>query len=396
MGDLNATPWGRRLIGASGARRALEAAYPSALGPALAERIARGPAPPRPRARPRVRPCLGHPRPRPRQRPLSRPRAARAAVRRASRAAGPAPAGRSTIRTAGRPKKIPSKRSWRPGATPKGGTMHRIAPLLAILCIAATPATRSRTRDRPTTSAPRPGASTATPSARTSAPPPTGRATGSTTRRRGSAGSSRSRRQRQEPRARLVVQPRVHPRRRGDAAGRGRDHVRHRVVEHRACDRRPDRQAPVGLRPEGAGRDGLQGLLRRRQPRRRALQGQGLRRRLRRPAGGARRGHRQRLGEDTIIDRPAPYTITGAPRVFKGKVIIGNGGAEYGVRGYITAYDAETGEQEWRWFTVPGDPAKPFEDISMAKAYTTWDAAGSSGRRAAAARPGTRWPSTPT
>ena len=80
--------------------------------------------------------------------------------------------------------------------------------------------------------------------------------------------------------------------------------------------------------------------------------------------------------KDTIIDRTRPYTITGAPRVFKGKVIIGNGGAEYGVRGYITAYDAETGEQEWRWFTVPGDPAKPFEDFSMAKAYTTWDASG--------------------
>ena len=66
--------------------------------------------------------------------------------------------------------------------------------------------------------------------------------------------------------------------------------------------------------------------------------------------------------KDTIIDRTRPYTITGAPRVFKGKVIIGNGGAEYGVRGYITAYDAETGAQKWRWFTVPGDPGKPFEN----------------------------------
>ena len=45
--------------------------------------------------------------------------------------------------------------------------------------------------------------------------------------------------------------------------------------------------------------------------------------------------------QDTIVDRRMSYTITGAPRVFKGKVIIGNGGAEYGVRGYITAYDAE-------------------------------------------------------
>ncbi len=80
--------------------------------------------------------------------------------------------------------------------------------------------------------------------------------------------------------------------------------------------------------------------------------------------------------KDTIIDRKFSYTITGAPRVFKGKVIIGNGGAEYGVRGYITAYDAASGEQKWRWFTVPGDPSKPFEDESMAKAAKTWDPAG--------------------
>jgi quinohemoprotein ethanol dehydrogenase len=80
--------------------------------------------------------------------------------------------------------------------------------------------------------------------------------------------------------------------------------------------------------------------------------------------------------KDTIIDRARSYTITGAPRVFKGKVIIGNGGAEYGVRGYITAYDAETGAQRWRWFTVPGDPAQPFEDASMARAAKTWDPSG--------------------
>ena len=70
--------------------------------------------------------------------------------------------------------------------------------------------------------------------------------------------------------------------------------------------------------------------------------------------------------KDTLIDKEHSYTITGAPRVFNGKVVIGNGGAEYGVRGYVTAYDAETGEQAWRWFTVPGDPSKPFEDESMA------------------------------
>jgi quinohemoprotein ethanol dehydrogenase len=93
--------------------------------------------------------------------------------------------------------------------------------------------------------------------------------------------------------------------------------------------------------------------------------------------------------KDTIEDRSHSYTVTGAPRVIKGKVIIGNGGAEYGVRGYLTAYDAETGEQKWRWYTVPGDPAKPFENEAMAKAAKTWDPAGKWWERAAAAPRGT-------
>ncbi|WP_020648073.1 PQQ-dependent dehydrogenase, methanol/ethanol family [Solimonas variicoloris] len=80
--------------------------------------------------------------------------------------------------------------------------------------------------------------------------------------------------------------------------------------------------------------------------------------------------------QDTIIDHSRAYTVTGAPRVFKNKVIIGNGGAEFGVRGYITAYDADTGKQAWRWFVVPGDPSKPYEDASMEKAAKTWDPAG--------------------
>ncbi len=80
--------------------------------------------------------------------------------------------------------------------------------------------------------------------------------------------------------------------------------------------------------------------------------------------------------KDTIIDHSHSYTVTGAPRVVKGKVLIGNGGAEYGARGYITAYDAETGAQAWRWFVVPGDPSKPYEDESMEAAAKTWDPAG--------------------
>lgn len=74
----------------------------------------------------------------------------------------------------------------------------------------------------------------------------------------------------------------------------------------------------------------------------------------------------------STIDRDKPYAITGAPRVVKGKVIIGNGGAEYGVRGYVTAYDAATGEQAWRFYTVPGDPARPFENAAMERAAATW------------------------
>jgi quinohemoprotein ethanol dehydrogenase len=66
------------------------------------------------------------------------------------------------------------------------------------------------------------------------------------------------------------------------------------------------------------------------------------------------------------------YTITGAPRIVKGKVLIGNGGGEYGVRGYLTAYDAETGKHVWRWYVVPGDPSKGLEDASMERAVKTW------------------------
>jgi quinohemoprotein ethanol dehydrogenase len=75
---------------------------------------------------------------------------------------------------------------------------------------------------------------------------------------------------------------------------------------------------------------------------------------------------------DTLISRELSYSITGAPRVVKGKVIIGNGGAEYGVRGYVSAFDTETGELAWRFYTVPGNPALGFENAAMAMAATTW------------------------
>jgi quinohemoprotein ethanol dehydrogenase len=72
------------------------------------------------------------------------------------------------------------------------------------------------------------------------------------------------------------------------------------------------------------------------------------------------------------IPRGEPYAITGAPRVVKGLVLIGNGGAEFSTRGYVSAYDAETGRMVWRWYTVPGDPAKPFENPQMEMAAKTW------------------------
>jgi len=76
---------------------------------------------------------------------------------------------------------------------------------------------------------------------------------------------------------------------------------------------------------------------------------------------------------DTLVDRGQYYSITGAPRVVKGKVIIGNGGAEFDVRGYVSAYDSTSGELAWRFFTVPGNAGGPFEHKELEMAVTTWD-----------------------
>ncbi|MCB2066945.1 MAG: PQQ-dependent dehydrogenase, methanol/ethanol family, partial [Erythrobacter sp.] len=69
------------------------------------------------------------------------------------------------------------------------------------------------------------------------------------------------------------------------------------------------------------------------------------------------------------------YTITGAPRVVKDMVLIGNGGAEFGARGFVTAYSVADGSQRWRFYTVPGDPAVPdnaASDSAMEMARETW------------------------
>ena len=72
------------------------------------------------------------------------------------------------------------------------------------------------------------------------------------------------------------------------------------------------------------------------------------------------------------FDKEWPYTITGAPRVFDGKVVIGNGGADLGVRGFVAAYDVDNGEELWRFYTVPGNPALGFENDAMRMAAETW------------------------
>ena len=78
------------------------------------------------------------------------------------------------------------------------------------------------------------------------------------------------------------------------------------------------------------------------------------------------------LWSTQTTDPAKPYTITMAPRIIKGKVMIGNSGSEYGVRGYVSAYDADNGKQIWRVYTVPGDPSKPFESRAMEMAAKTW------------------------
>jgi len=78
------------------------------------------------------------------------------------------------------------------------------------------------------------------------------------------------------------------------------------------------------------------------------------------------------LWSTLTIDPTRPYTITGAPRVIKGNVIIGNSGADYGVRGYISAFDAESGKLVWRFYTVPGNPAESQESAALEMAVQTW------------------------
>lgn len=72
------------------------------------------------------------------------------------------------------------------------------------------------------------------------------------------------------------------------------------------------------------------------------------------------------------VDQDKQYTVTSAPRVIKGQVVIGNSGSEFGVRGYLGAYDARTGADRWRVYTVPGNPELGFENPQMEMAAKTW------------------------
>src|SRR6267143_320005 len=75
---------------------------------------------------------------------------------------------------------------------------------------------------------------------------------------------------------------------------------------------------------------------------------------------------------ETTVCEPTQTGITGAPHVAKGKILMGYNGSDDGVRGALVAYDAETGKEAWRFWTVPGDPSKPFETKALEMAAKTW------------------------
>jgi quinohemoprotein ethanol dehydrogenase len=66
------------------------------------------------------------------------------------------------------------------------------------------------------------------------------------------------------------------------------------------------------------------------------------------------------------------YTLTMAPRIAGGKVIIGASGGDKPTRGFFSAFDAATGRQAWKFYTVPGNPELPPENDAMKAALKTW------------------------
>ncbi|GAL96003.1 alcohol dehydrogenase large subunit [Acetobacter tropicalis NRIC 0312] len=86
------------------------------------------------------------------------------------------------------------------------------------------------------------------------------------------------------------------------------------------------------------------------------------------------------IPHDASLGKIRSYTVDGAPRVAKGTVIIGNGGAEFGARGFVSGFDAETGKLKWRFFTVPAPDNRPdgaaSDEVLQKKAYRTWSPTG--------------------
>ncbi|MCC6788431.1 MAG: PQQ-dependent dehydrogenase, methanol/ethanol family [Hyphomonadaceae bacterium] len=83
----------------------------------------------------------------------------------------------------------------------------------------------------------------------------------------------------------------------------------------------------------------------------------------------------RRVWEEVTVDQSRPYTITGAPRAARGLIFIGNGGAEYGVRGYVSAYDANSGRLRWRFYTTPNprEADDAASDSVRDQALATWN-----------------------
>ena len=137
-------------------------------------------------------------------------------------------------------------------------------------------------------------------------------------------------------------------------------------------------------------------LLRAGGTRSRLLEAQGHHRDARRPPDRARCEEGTEVWTAKTFDNTEwPWTITGAPRVFDGMVVVGNGGADLGVRGFVSAWDADTGKFLWKFFTVPGDPAKGFENAADGQ-WPRKPGTASGGSSAAAARPGIPSPTIPS
>ena len=81
----------------------------------------------------------------------------------------------------------------------------------------------------------------------------------------------------------------------------------------------------------------------------------------------------EKVWSTRTFDINEPRWVTSHPKAFKGKVLLGNGGSETGrTRGYVSAYDTETGDLAWRFYIVPGNPANGFESPAMEMAAKTW------------------------